>query len=494
MTEKAIKRKFYVEGMHCSSCELLIEKKLAEIKGVKNARASTKKSEVQIELDNKNLDAGRLNSLFKEVGYKFSSMKLSVPKSVPLIKIQGNGTIDFNKKKLSDLLFIGGIVTFLISGFLLLNRSGISSLISVNSSSSLPAFFAFGLVAGASSCAALVGGIILSMSKQWMEIYSSSKSSFERLQPNTLFHIGRLISYVLLGALLGAVGEFLKVSITLSSIITIGVSVLMIMFALQMLGVKKLQGFQLRLPEGLSRKLVDERNFKGKYMPFFMGALTFFLPCGFTITAQGLALASGNVVQGGLIMFSFALGTLPFLFIIGLSSMKMIGKPAHASERFLKVAGILILIFAVFNINSQLNVLGMKSLNNIKLGKQIQAEDQQDLPPVVDGKQIIEMDAKSYEYTPTHFRVRVGIPVKWIIYDKGVSGCSNAIVASGLFEGELRIDSKKVEKEFTPQKEGTYKFSCWMGMISGSIDVVGVNQGNGEEFVSSTVETATIRT
>ena len=47
--------------------------------------------------------------------------------------------------------------------------------------------------------------------------------------------------------------------------------------------------------------VVNVVNFKGKYMPIIMGALTFFLPCGFTITAQGLALASGNIIQGSLI-------------------------------------------------------------------------------------------------------------------------------------------------------------------------------------------------
>ncbi len=102
------------------------------------------------------------------------------------------------------------------------------------------------------------------------------------------------------------------------------VSVMMLFLALQMLGVKQFQRFQITTPKFITRYAVNEKNFSGRYMPFIMGGLTFFLPCGFTITAQGLALASGSVLQGGLIMLFFAIGTLPMLLMIGLSSVKFL--------------------------------------------------------------------------------------------------------------------------------------------------------------------------
>ena len=88
-----------------------------------------------------------------------------------------------------------------------------------------------------------------------------------------------------------------------------------------------------------------------------MGAATFFLPCGFTITAQTIALISGSAVQGALIMGFFALGTAPMLLLIGLSSVKFFSKP-HLSMVFSRVAGFLVLFFALYNIYSQINVLG----------------------------------------------------------------------------------------------------------------------------------------
>jgi len=208
-------------------------------------------------------------------------------------------------------------------------------------------------------------------------------------------------------------------------------------------------------------------------MPFLMGILTFFLPCGFTITAQGLALISASPLQGGLIMLFFALGTMPMLLLIGLSSIKL-SQNLDLSFIFLKVAGILVLFFAFYNINSQLNVLGLKSFTDFNT-KSIQPSQniEEGLAPIVDGKQILKVDAYSYGYEPDYFKVQAGIPVRWEITDKGTSGCTNAIISKGLFDEEISlVPGETSVKEFTPEKPGKYKFSCWMGMISGIIEVV----------------------
>ena len=247
----------------------------------------------------------------------------------------------------------------------------------------------------------------------------------------------------------------------------------MVSMGLQMLGVAWFQKFQIAAPKFILRNIADESKFKGKYLPFVMGALTFFLPCGFTLTAQGVALISGNPVQGALIMLFFALGTLPTLLLIGFSSVKMSKEP-HLSYRFAKIAGILVLFFALFNINSQLNVLGLKSLSDIgrTIGTSDVQADNSDNTNVIDGVQVIKMDASSQGYSPSYFKVKVGVPVRWEITDTGTSGCTNAVIARDLFDGEIQLTPGQTSiKEFTPQSPGTYKFSCWMGMVSGVMEV-----------------------
>lgn len=483
MEDKKIKEHtYYVKGMHCASCELIIEKKLLELKEIKSVEASSPKEEVLIEYTGEKISPQKLTELFKKEGYVFSDTS-TISNASP--KKQSN---NFRPKELFIILSIGLLI---ILAFIGLNNTGLSSLINVSSTSSLPMFFVFGLIAGISSCAALVGGIILSMSQQWNQLYKTGDSTWKKIQPHLIFNLGRLMAYGFFGAMLGAIGSQLDFSLKLGPIFVILVSVMMLLLALQMLGIKALRKFQITMPKFVTRLIADESNFKGRHMPFLMGALTFFLPCGFTITAQGLALISGNAFQGGLIMFLFALGTLPMLLGIGLSSIKFCQK-SHLSDRFLKVAGIIVLFFALFNINSQLNVLGFSSLDNLGSGdKQVvtstpaatetpknnspktEPKVDKNLPPIINGKQVIKMNASSEGYSPNRFTVRANVPVRWEITDTGTGGCTNAIIAKNLFEDEIALTPGKISiKEFNPPKAGKYKFSCWMGMVTGTIEVV----------------------
>ena len=409
-----------------------------------------------------------LNGFFAGDGYRFSEK--------PFEKQNINKNISCEPEEVpsgeTDKFMPFMIAALILMVFYILQKTGFTSLVSVNSQSALPAFFLFGLLAGVSSCAALVGGIVLSMSKQWMSQYNINDSFGKKAEPHILFNIGRVAGYALFGAVLGYIGNFFRLSSSFSAMLVIGVSAVMILLGLQMLGVKAAHKFQLRLPKSFTNKVSDEQNFKGKTAPFFMGALTFFLPCGFTITAQALALASGVPLQGALIMGLFALGTVPGLMAIGLGSVQMFGDK-NKSKQFSTVAGLLILAFAAFNINAQMTVLGLTNIGDVvsSVGTR-QVLGATDLVPSVGGKQIIKMNASSNGYSPNRFRVRVGVPTRMEVTDTGTSGCTNAII-SKLWEGQIDLTPGEVStKEFTPSKVGVYKFSCWMGMVSGTIEVV----------------------
>jgi len=332
---------YKVQGMRCASCEILIEKKLLQLPNIKSVDASTSNSQVVVEYEGDRPNPDRLSKIFKEENYIFSD----VNKKIDSQQIRGD------EKKSNATLVAFDIAIFIIIAFLFLNKIGIADFLSLNSASSLLAFFGFGLLAGLSSCAALVGGIVLSMSKQWQALYSNETSTSKKLQPHLMFNAGRVVSYAVFGGVLGLIGSRLQISPQFTAFLIVAISLLMIAFAFQMLGVKAFRKFQIAAPKSATRYIANENNFQGKYMPFIMGALTFFLPCGFTITAQGLALLSGNVLQGSLIMLAFALGTAPILLFIGLSSVKFSAKP-HLAERFSKVAGFLVLFFALFNISN----------------------------------------------------------------------------------------------------------------------------------------------
>ncbi|MHB8895976.1 MAG: urease accessory protein UreH domain-containing protein, partial [Candidatus Geothermincolia bacterium] len=399
----------------------------------------------------------------------------------PLEKHTSRG-ITFAKIAISVIVAVALIV--------ILQKAGLAKLVTVSTKSSLPVFLLLGLVAGFSSCAALVGGIVLSMSKQWGEIYSPDDPLQKRLEPHQLFNVGRLISFALLGALLALIGGSLRLTPTFSALLVIVISIVMIFLGLQMLGVRFLQRFQFTMPRSVTRYVADEQHFKGRYMPFTMGALTFFLPCGFTITAQSFALLSGRPIQGALIMLFFALGTLPMLLIIAFTSVKFLEKPRLATT-FLKVAGIIVLFFALFNINNQLVVLNAPSLADIfsPASATTSTSAAKTLPPIVNGKQVLKMEASASGYSPDNLTVRAGVPVRWEIKDTGTSGCTNAVISQDLFSGQIALTPGETSvKEFTAKKPGKYRFSCWMGMVTGTITAVeqSGDAGSTEQSAQST--------
>ncbi|MCX6826432.1 MAG: sulfite exporter TauE/SafE family protein [candidate division Zixibacteria bacterium] len=218
---------FFVYGMHCASCEVLIEKKVLKIKGVKFAQADTVKGELIIEYEGQEPKIDLLNSLFRKENYRFSEQQ---------IKNQGKES----PKSIIGALIIAGVLILI---FYLLSRSGIGGFLNVNAKSSLPTFFVFGLIAGVSSCAALVGGIILSMSKQWADLYSVESSFAKKTSPLILFNLGRLISYALFGAILGLIGSKIALSFPFSSVLVLIIAIIMIILALQMLGIKYFRNF-----------------------------------------------------------------------------------------------------------------------------------------------------------------------------------------------------------------------------------------------------------
>ena len=441
---------YSVSGTHCHACEVLIEKEIKSLPGIKSVEVSVPKEQVTIIHSAGHLPSlEKLNQIFKESGYRFFT--------------HGN---HHSPPPTADIFTSLLIVIGILGLYFLLSSFGIFSSVNVNTSSVLPVFFMFGLLAGFSTCAALVGGIVLSLSRQWQSLYSITNSTFERLQPTLIFNLGRVVSFTLLGAILGYFGSFFRLSITTGSIITILVSLVMFVLGLQMLNVRWALNLIPTLPKSLTNNFADEKQFTGKFMPFVMGGLTFFLPCGFTLTAQTLALGSSDPFRGALIMLMFALGTFIPLLLIGYSSAVSAKKPT-TSATFSQVAGILVLIFALYNIYSQSQVLGF-SLPTASSGPSNSAQ-------VVGGVQVIKMDASASGYSPNNFTIKAGQKVRWEITDKGTSGCTNGVISKTLIGNDVinLVPGTTSVKEFTaPTTPGTYRFSCWMGMVSGTMQVV----------------------
>lgn len=65
----ALKKKFKITGMHCSSCAMTIDMDLEEIEGVKSAHTSYAKQETEVELDPEKLTDDLIAATIKKSGY-----------------------------------------------------------------------------------------------------------------------------------------------------------------------------------------------------------------------------------------------------------------------------------------------------------------------------------------------------------------------------------------------------------------------------------------
>ena len=220
-----------------------------------------------------------------------------------------------------------------------------------------------------------------------------------------------------------------------------------------------------RMPKALAHRIHELSDSDRPAAPFALGALTFFLPCGFTQALQLYVLASGSATTGALTMFIFALGTLPALLSLSVLTSFVKGAFRHY---FLRLAGAVVVLLGVMNIQSGIVLAGGKPIDLAALfsGGSAQNIAQEELVPLVNGVQIATMRAAGYSYTPNRFRVRAGVPVEWRIDGGSAAGCGRMVTMPAL--GITKILSQRGETviQFTPTEPGELAFNCGMGMMT----------------------------
>lgn len=453
----------YVTGMHCAACELLIEKKLLTLEKIEGVDASLKDGKVVLHTEHKfDYSLEELNALVADLGYTLQRQqptKEEVAKQPILYYEEGKG-IQMNKKEFFRRYEWLVVIASLFIGWKLIGALEIGRFMSPEGPETLLGVVALGIIASLSSCAALIGGLLMSLTKQWHE-QTLLESTAKKAAPHMQFHFGRVLGFAFFGAILGALGDVITLdNITVYAVLVLVVSAIMGVLALQMLGISWANRIRLRMPSAIANNVLEHP----KRGPFLIGAGTFFLPCGFTLIAQALALASGSLITGAIIMALFAIGTLPVLLGISVFGLKMNSKP-HRTALFNRYAGVLVLLFALYNINGQLNVLGLPSMSDIQL-----SSPSSDTVAAVyrneAGEQEISIIAKGFEYTATsEMTIEAGVPTKLIVDDQGMQGCGVFLAVAGLTQGYVTLQPGTNVIDLGSPPPGTYKITCSMGMV-----------------------------
>lgn len=322
----------HVSGTHCKACKILIEDILNEQIGIQNTQVDLKKETVTFETSSDS----SVSTLMAELNEKIKS-------NGHTLSVERNEIVKTDNAPIWLALAIG--LMFLLL-FFVLQKSGILNF-GVDGTITPVTSFIIGLIASVSSCLAVVGGLILALSAK------VAKDDKNNKRPIYLFHIGRLVSFAVLGGVLGAIGGAFGVNMTFGAILGIIASLVMLLLGLNLVGI--LQKNTIALPVGIFnffRKIEHQT-----LAPFLIGAGTFFLPCGFTQAMQIAALSSESFISGSLIMLAFALGTLPMLALLSFGSASF-ALSKHASL-FFKSAGVVVIGLGLFSLLSGLAGLGI---------------------------------------------------------------------------------------------------------------------------------------
>lgn len=328
---------FHVHGMHCKACSILIEETLKELPYIEDALVSLADQRVTVTgvfVDAPEKIAETLTKLVHDRGYVISAEKIA-----PNI-----GWWDF--------VYAFPIALMLIFALFLLQRAGFANFIT-SSDVSYGSAFVIGLIASVSSCLAIVGGLVLSLS-------ASSAKEGGTWRTQTLFHVGRLGGFFVLGGLVGLLGNSLHLGLTANVVLGGIVALAMIILGVNLLDVFHFtKKFQFTLPAGFGKHVMKGSKHDHYLAPVLVGIGTFFLPCGFTQSMQLYALSTGSFMQGALTMFVFALGTFPVLALLSFGSLNIAHKPWKGI--FFKTAGIIVIALAIFNLANALATAGVIS-------------------------------------------------------------------------------------------------------------------------------------
>ncbi len=434
-----------IRGMHCRSCEITIEGNLKKVDGVKKSEVSHMSGRAKIWYDQNQPSQGSIAKAIEDAGYAVG---------------QEDKKHWFSRNP-RDYYYLVNAAAILILLFIFAQMAGLSGISANFNQKSISLAVVVGLVAGVSSCMALIGGLVLALSVQHAEAHPES-TRMQNFRPHLFFNLGRILGFALFGGTIGFIGGRLQPSVRAMAILTIIVGAVMVLLGLKLIEIFPiLQRINITLPKFVSKNLGFKQDQK-EYShagAFALGALTFFLPCGFTQAMQLYAISTGNFMQGALIMSLFALGTAPGLLGIGGLSSAFKGSKA---KLFFTAAGLAVIFLGIFNIHNALALVFPPKPAEIV---------EQNEGKITGTVQEVRMSQNGYGYSPNVITVKKNNTVRWIINSTNQYSCSSLLVAPSLGLSR-KLEPGENVIEFTPTRLGDIAFSCSMGMYRGKFIVI----------------------
>lgn len=216
------------------------------------------------------------------------------------------------------------------------------------------AVFLVGLLGGV-HCVGMCGGIVSALTIQPGGQSVRAPGAASALPLHLAYNFGRISSYVIAGAVVGAIGSFsllLNEMLPVQMGLYIAANLMMIALGLYLTGLTQSLAFTERLGQALwkriqpyTRRFLPARNVAQAYP---LGLLWGWLPCGMVYGVLTAALLSGSAARGAATMLAFGLGTLPNLLLAGMLLHRL---RSIVQARWVRLgSGLLVIAFGVWGL------------------------------------------------------------------------------------------------------------------------------------------------
>lgn len=202
-----------------------------------------------------------------------------------------------------------------------------------------------GLLGGA-HCVGMCGGIIGALT-----MAVDKTDTHRRWILLTLYNVGRVISYVAIAIffywLIDSIENYFALNFMryLAGLLLIAMGLYIGNWWRGLVYLEKVGSVLWRFIQPLSQSLVPVKK---KRQALLLGMVWGWLPCGLIYSALAYSSTADSVVESALIMFSFALGTLPAVLLSGLVADRVMVLLKHKVTRTLM--GVIMIMFGVWTL------------------------------------------------------------------------------------------------------------------------------------------------
>ena len=442
-----ITRTLKIDGMTCISCENRLERVLKGANGVISAKVNYSKGIAIVTFDASVIRLSDIEKMIEELDYKVIKPEQEIN--------QTNG-----------LQAVGAIV-ILLAVYMIISRFGgftfFNSFPEAKEGMGYGLLFVIGLLTSI-HCVAMCGGINLSQCTSYQRAELSG-NKLPNFRPSIQYNLGRVVSYTVIGGIVGALGSVISFSGTAKGFVAIAAGVFMVIMGLNMLNLFPwLRKFNPRMPKLFAVKINEQKK---SNRPLYVGLLNGLMPCGPLQAMQLYALSTGDPFKGAMSMLLFSLGTVPLMFGLGAVSSILTQKFTH---KMMTVSAGLVVTLGIFMFSNGMALSGFAMPFTSNALTNYDSPEYGAAAEIIDGVQIVTTTLSSGEYEP--IKVQAGIPVQWNIQAEpgSINGCNNRIIIPE-YNIEKKLEPGDNVIEFTPDESGTIPYSCWMGMIRSQISV-----------------------